>query len=191
MGLVHKRIEAIVIGGSAGSFPLVVNILKELPYNFPLPIFLALHRLKHVRTGFVEALSIKSKIEVVEPCDKDAIVKGKAFLAPSNYHLLIENKENFSLTIDEMIKFSRPSIDILLESAGIVYKQNLLGILLSGANTDGAYGMKAIHDNGGYTIVQQPEEATIRIMPDAAIKATEIDEVKAIQEIIDTLKRFR
>lgn len=191
MGLIHRKIKAIVIGGSAGSFPLVVSLLSQLDQNFPLPIFLGLHRLKHVRTGFVEALNIKSNIEVIEPMDKSAIVKGQAFLAPANYHLMVSNKNQFALSIDEMIKFSRPSIDVLLETSAMVYKDELLGILLSGANTDGAYGMKVIHDFGGFTIVQDPEEATIKTMPNAALKATKIDEVMKMQEIVDCLKRFR
>lgn len=190
MAIVHRRVKAVVIGGSAGSFPLVVKILSELGPKFPLPIFLGLHRLKHVRTGFVEALSIKSKLPVVEPLDKDEIVAGKAFLAPANYHLIINPDMKFSLSVDEMIKFSRPSIDILLESSALVYQENLLGILLSGANTDGAYGMRAIHDFGGQTIVQDPEEATIKTMPNSALQATEIDEIMKIDEIVNCLKRF-
>jgi two-component system chemotaxis response regulator CheB len=94
------------------------------------------------------------------------------------------------MSTTDLVKFSRPSIDVLLESAALSYGKDLLGILLSGANTDGAYGMKAIHDNGGYTIVQDPKEATIVTMPNSALDATEIDEVLYTDKIIEFLKKI-
>lgn len=182
--------KAVVIGGSAGSFQGVVKILSHLPKNFPLPIILCLHRLKHVRHGFVEALSIKSVMQVTEPCDKETIKKGSVYLAPSNYHLSVELGNNFSLSTEEMVNNSRPAIDITLNTCAYVYKEKLIGILLSGANRDGAMGMKMIKDRKGLTIVQEPSECMIDTMPKAALSATSIDMVLKIDQIIDFFKEL-
>lgn len=186
----HNQFKAIVIGGSAGSFQGVTRILSTLPDDFPLPIIMCLHRLKHVRNGFVEALSIKSIKPVNEPYDKEPIKKGRVYLAPANYHLSFELGNTFALATDEMVNNSRPAIDITLETAAYVYKQKLIGILLSGANRDGAMGMKKIKDRGGLTLVQDPQECMIDTMPAAAMKLTEIDYVLKIEEIITFLQEL-
>src|SRR5689334_25394808 len=147
----NSGFRAVVIGGSAGSFQGIVRILSALPSGFSLPIIMALHRLKHVRHGFVEALALKSNLPVIEPEDKETIRKSNVYLAPANYHLSVELGNNFSLSTEEMVNNSRPSIDITLASAAYVYRNKLVGILLSGANRDGALGMKAIHEKGGLT----------------------------------------
>ena len=144
------------------------RILSHVPDDFPLPIIMCLHRLKHVRNGFIEALSIKSIKDVIEPYDKESIKRGKVYLAPANYHLSIELGHYFSLSTEAMVNNSRPSIDITLETAAYTYKNKLIGILLSGANKDGALGMKKIADSGGFTVVQDPAECMIDTMPTAA-----------------------
>ena len=161
-----------------------------MPDNFPLPIIMCLHRLKHVRNGFVEALSIKSIAEVIEPYDKQPVKRGKVYLAPANYHMSIELGNYFSLSTEEMLNNSRPSIDITLNSASYVYKDKLIGILLSGANRDGGCGMKYIKDRGGLTIVQDPAECMIDTMPRAAMDQTKIDYVLKIDDIISFLKEL-
>jgi two-component system chemotaxis response regulator CheB len=186
----NNSFKAIVIGGSAGSFQGVVKILSNLPKNFPLPIILCLHRLKHVRHGFVEALSIKSIVQVTEPYDKESIKKGGVYLAPANYHMSVELGHNFALSTEEMVNNSRPAIDIRLGSCAYVYKEKLIGILLSGANRDGAIGMKSIKDRKGLTIVQEPSECMIETMPKAALSMTEIDHVLKVDQIIDFLKEL-
>ncbi len=186
----NNSYKAVVIGGSAGSFQGIVKILAQLPKGFPLPIIMALHRLKHVRNGFVEALSIKSVVQVVEPYDKEPIKKGGVYLAPSNYHLSVELGNHFSLSTEEMINNSRPAIDITLGTAAYVYKDKLIGILLSGANKDGGLGMKYIKDRGGLTIVQEPTECMIDTMPKAALSATQIDHVLRVDEIIQFFKEL-
>lgn len=183
----HNQYKAIVIGGSAGSFQVINKILNGLPPDFELPVIMCLHRLKHVRHGFVEALNIKSSITIEEPNDKDGIKRGRIYLAPSNYHLCIELGNAFSLSTEEMVNNSRPSIDITLETASYVYKNKLIGILLSGANRDGALGMKRIKDRGGLTIVQDPAECMIDTMPAAALKVTHIDHVLSAQQILELL----
>jgi two-component system chemotaxis response regulator CheB len=179
--------KAIVIGGSAGSFQGVTKILSAVPKDFSLPIILCLHRLKHVRNGFEEALSIKSSKPVNEPCDKENIKKGGVYLAPSNYHLAIELGNTFSLSTEEMINNSRPAIDVTLETASYVFRHKLIGILLSGANKDGALGMKMIKDRGGLTIVQEPSECMIETMPTSAMSITKIDYVLGVDQIIEFL----
>jgi two-component system chemotaxis response regulator CheB len=185
-----NKYKAIVIGGSAGSFQGITQILSSIPADFSLPIILCLHRLKHVRNGFVEALSIKSIKPVVEPYDKENIKRGKVYLAPANYHLSIELGNSIALSTEEMFNNSRPSIDITLETAAYNYRDKLIGILLSGANKDGALGMKRIKDRKGLTIIQDPEECMIDTMPTAAKKITEIDYTLKVQEIIQFLKEL-
>jgi len=186
----NNSYKAVVIGGSAGSFQGIVKILSQLPKNFPLPIIMCLHRLKHVRNGFVEALSIKSVVQVSEPYDKEPIKKGAVYLAPSNYHLSVELGNYFALSTEEMINNSRPAIDITLGTAAYVYRDKLIGILLSGANRDGGLGMKYIKDKGGLTLVQEPSECMIDTMPKAALSLTQIDHVMKVDQIVDFLKEL-
>ncbi len=187
---IHNRYKAVVIGGSAGSFQGVTRILSEIPPDFPLPVILCLHRLKHVRNGFIEALSIKSVKAVVEPYDKESIKRGKVYLAPANYHLSIELGHTFGLSTDVMVNNSRPSIDVTLETAAYVYKEKLIGILLSGANKDGAYGMRCVTERGGLTVVQEPSECMIDTMPAAALASTNIDYTLTVAEILKLLNEL-
>ena len=184
------RYKAIVIGGSAGSFQGIVKILSALPDTFDIPIIMCLHRLKHVRNGFVEALSLKSVPEIIEPYDKQSIKKGKVYLAPANYHLSVELGHYFSLSTEDMVNNSRPAIDLTFFSAAYAYRDKMIGILLSGANRDGGYGMKAVKDKGGLTIVQDPSECMIDTMPKAAIDLTNIDHIYSIDDIIGFLKNL-
>jgi two-component system, chemotaxis family, protein-glutamate methylesterase/glutaminase len=186
----NNSYKAVVIGGSAGSFQGVVKILSQLPKGFPLPIIMCLHRLKHVRNGFVEALSIKSISQVTEPNDKENIKKGGIYLAPANYHMSVELGNYFALSTEEMVNNSRPAIDITLGTSAFVFKEKLIGILLSGANRDGALGMKLIKDRGGMTIVQDPAECMIDTMPKAAQAVTKIDHVMRIDQIVEFLKEL-
>lgn len=181
------KYKAVVIGGSAGSFQPVTKILATIPKSFPLPIFLCLHRLKHVRHGFVEALSIKSNKPISEPLDKEIIKKGHVYLAPANYHLSLELGNSMSLSTEELYNNSRPAIDLTLETAAQAYGDKVIGILLSGANKDGAYGMMRIKQRGGLTIIQDPNESMINTMPTSAQARTRIDHVLTVDGIIDLL----
>jgi len=182
-----KSYKAIVIGGSAGSFQGITRILSSLPNDFDLPIIMCLHRLKHVRNGFVEALSIKSVKPVEEPCDKETIKKRKVYLAPANYHLMVELGNTFALSTDEMVNNSRPSIDVSFATAAYVYKSKLIGILLSGANRDGAMGIKKVKEWGGLTVVQDPKECMMPTMPNAALELSPVDYVLTVEGIIEFL----
>jgi two-component system chemotaxis response regulator CheB len=186
----NNAFKVVVIGGSAGSFQGITKILSQIPEDFELPIVLCLHRLKHVRNGFVEALSIKSTTPVLEPHDKESIKKRKVYLAPSNYHLSLELGNTFSLSTEPMVNNSRPAIDITLETAAYAYRNKVRGILLSGANRDGAMGMKKIKDKGGLTIVQDPSECMIDTMPTAALALTPVDYTLKIDQIIEFLNEL-
>ncbi len=183
--------KAVIIGGSAGSFQVITKILHSLPPNFPLPVLLSLHRLKHVRSGFVEALSIKSGIPVIEPYDKEPIKPGRAYLAPANYHMYIDLGNRIALSTEEPVNHSRPSIDLSFVTAAQAYRDKLIGIILSGANKDGAYGLKKIKDSGGLCIVQDPAECQVKTMTEASLKLTPVDHVLSTNDIITFLKKIK
>lgn len=182
-----KDIKVVVIGGSAGSFLVIAKILAELKPDFELPIFMCLHRLKNVNTGFEEALNIGSVKKVQEPRDKEVIKKGRIYLAPANYHMLAEIGNSITLSVDELYHFSRPSIDLTFDSFSYIYKNKMLGIILSGANSDGAEGMLKAHQRGAYTIVQEPEEAVVKTMVDSTLKLIKPNQILTTQQIIETL----
>ena len=176
--------KAVIVGGSAGSFQVVTRILNSIPREFPIPVLLCLHRLKHVRSGFVEALSLKSNIPVEEPYDKDSLKPGKAYLAPANYHMYLELANRVALSTEDTVNHSRPSIDLSFITAANAYR-------LSGANKDGAMGLKKVHDNGGITIVQDPEECEVKTMTQAALQLTKVDFVYTTDQIITYLRKLR
>lgn len=185
------KYKALVMGGSAGSFQGIVKILSELSPELNIPVFLSLHRLKHVREGFDEALAIKSVLPIVEPSDKENIKGGKIYLAPANYHMYIELGNTIALSTEEAVNHSRPSIDLTLKSAAYVYKNRLLAVLLSGANRDGALGMKEVVAQGGHTIVQDPADCQVSTMTEAAIQATKIKHIYKLDDIVQALKYIK
>jgi len=182
-----KDIQYIVIGGSAGSFRIVTDILDVLPKNYPYAVILVLHRLKHIKSGFVEALTSKSLLPVIEPKDKEKIDISKVYIVPANYHLYIQPDKTFALSTEEPINHSRPSIDITLSSAAFSLKEKMVGVMLSGANKDGAAGLKRVKESGGYAIVQDPEEAMVRTMPEAALLQSKTENILSSQKIIEFL----
>lgn len=182
--------KAVIIGGSAGSFQVVTRILNSLPKNFPVPVLLCLHRLKHVRSGFVEALSLKSNIPIVEPNDKDMLKPGTAYLAPANYHMYIELANRVALSCDDPVNHSRPSIDLSFITAANAYRDKLVGVILSGANKDGALGLKHVVDKGGLAIVQDPQECEVRTMTESSLKLTKVNHVYKTNEIINFLTKL-
>ncbi len=177
----------IVIGGSAGSFQVITKILGTLPKNYKPAVILVLHRLKHVRNGFVEALSLKSKLPIIEPEDKSPIRSGNVYLAPANYHLQIELGNFFALSAEEPVNHSRPSIDLSFETAAYAFKDKMAGIILSGANRDGAKGLQEIYNNGGATIIQDPEECQVKTMTLAAIERVPKAQILSVDSILDFL----
>ncbi|HNW56944.1 MAG TPA: chemotaxis protein CheB [Bacteroidales bacterium] len=181
----NRNIKIVVIGGSAGSFDVVKKILCSVPKEFSLPVVLCLHRLRDVRNGFVESLNIDSKISVKEPLDKEQIKPGFVYLSPSNYHLLIEPGRYFALSTEAERNYSRPSLDITFESAGYSFRENMAGIILSGANTDGAKGLFSAFQDGAFSIIQDPQNAQFSIMPGEVLKYFKPHKVLTCEEIID------
>ena len=185
------KYKAVIIGGSAGSFQVVTKILSSLSDKFPLPVLLCLHRLKHVRSGFVEALMLKSNIPIEEPTDKETLKPGRAYLAPANYHMFLELPNRIALSTDEPVNHSRPAIDLSFLTAANAYRDKLIGIILSGANRDGALGLKSVADKGGVTIVQDPNDCEVRIMTESAMKLTSVDHVLNTDQIIRFLLKLK
>ena len=179
------KINALAIGGSAGSFQLIINLLKVLPEDLSIPVFLCLHRLKNVRKGFGETLAGMSALPLYEPFDKEEIKPGNLYLAPANYHMLIENDQMIALSVDDPVEYSRPAIDLCFITAAEVYRQGLVAVLLSGANQDGTQGMAAVDRMGGITIVQDPADCEIPTMCESAIQLTIPDRILTIREILE------
>ncbi len=186
----NNNFKVIVIGGSAGSFSVLSDMLSRINPDFKIPIVLSLHRLKHVRSGLVEGLSLNSVINVIEPNDKEKLRPNTVFLAPSNYHLFLELDGTITLSTEESHIHSRPSIDHTLTSTAYAFRDKVLGILLTGANVDGAEGLKKIQDYKGTTIVQDPATCEIDTMPKAALRIFEPDYIMSPNEIIEFLNKL-
>ncbi len=175
--------QAIVIGVSSGGMSALKIIFSVLPANFCLPIIIVQHLGSHSDSQWIKILDSKSLLQIKEADEKEKIKKGTIYIAPPNYHLLIEKNKTFSLTIDERVNFARPSIDVLFESAAEAYKDSLIGIILTGANHDGAKGLKSIKDHGGLAVIQDPETAESAYMPRSAIAAVTPDYLGSIEGI--------
>jgi two-component system, chemotaxis family, protein-glutamate methylesterase/glutaminase len=178
-----QRAEAIVIGASAGALEALSAILPTLPEAYRLPIMVVVHLPPGKRSIMAELFQLKCRIKVHEAEDKEPLCAGTAYFAPPDYHVLVETERSLSLSTEEPVLFSRPSIDVLFESAADVYGPALIGIVLTGANEDGAKGLKAIFDLGGTTIVQSPAGAFATAMPEAAIAACPGARILSLEEI--------
>jgi len=175
--------EAVVIGSSAGGLNALKTLFRGLDRNFKLPVIMVQHISPDSENYMVHILNDLKKIPVKEADEKERPVPGTAYMAPPNYHLLIEPDRTFTLTVDERVNYARPSIDVLFETAAEAYKDTLIGIILTGANNDGSRGLKKIRDFGGLTIVQDPETAEVDSMPRAAIQAAHPHHTIALEEI--------
>ena len=183
-----RKWDAIVIGGSAGSLRALSEILPALPKGFALPILVVVHLPPDKKSVLAEVLQDKSLLTVREAEDKEPIVDGVVYLAPPDYHLLVEENRHMALSFDEPLLFSRPSIDVLFESAVDVYGDRLIGIILSGANNDGAFGLKRVAEAGGLTLVQASTEAHASTMPLAALEECPEAQVMSASQIANFLK---
>jgi two-component system chemotaxis response regulator CheB len=181
------RYEAVVIGVSAGGIEALKVILAPLPASFPLPITIVQHRDERPDGFLAEYLNRLSGVSVSEAEDKEPLRAGHAYLAPAGYHLLIESDRTFSLSVDPRVNYSCPSIDVLFESAADAFAESLIGIVLTGANADGARGLKAIKARGGLAIVQNPQTAQAAAMPRAALEATAVDYLVDLPQIAPLL----
>lgn len=182
--------EAFVIGGSAGSLDVLLKILPELQPALSFPIILVLHRKPGKDNLLANLLQSRTKLHVKEAEEKEKILASTVYIAPPNYHLLIEKDRTFSLDASEKVNFSRPSIDVTFEMASEVYGENLACLLLSGSNNDGTFGLQTTKNKGGKTAVQNPESAISSPMPENAIKNAEIDRILEIEEIPDYINQL-
>ena len=162
--------DAIVIGGSAGGVDALRALLPALPAGLGVPVLVVLHVAAETKTAWPVVLHA-TQLSVREAEDKDVVEAATIYLAPPNYHLLVGAGGRLSLSVDARVQFARPSIDVLFESAAHAYADRLLGIVLSGANADGAAGLAQIARAGGHTWVQSPETAAARFMPESALGA--------------------
>ncbi len=162
---------AVIIGASAGALDALSLILPRLGPDFPLPIVVVVHIPPDRRSVLAAIFDAKCRLRAVEAEDKEPLEAGVIYFAPPDYHLLIEDRDTIALSNEDQVLFSRPSIDVAFESAAEVWGDGLIGIVLTGANQDGALGLKAIAAAGGTAIVQEPREAYSRAMPEAAIDA--------------------
>ena len=166
-------------------------ILTDLPADYGLPIIVVLHLPEDRESKLSELFAHWVNMPVKEARDKDQIAAGTLYFASSGYHLSAEADHSFSLSCEEPVFYSRPSIDVLMESAAHVYEKNLLGILLTGANQDGADGLTYIAKHGGNTVVQDPREAQIPTMPNAALAQMQPDLILPLYEIHQLLLRLK
>ena len=183
MALQGRQFEAVVIGASAGGVNALMQVLPALPRGYRLPIVVVLHVRSGRQNQLVEVFQQRVQLPVREAGDKEDVIPGTLYFAPAGYHLLLESERSFSLSCDAPLHFARPAIDITMESAADVYGASLAGILLTGANEDGAQGMAAIGRAGGLTVVQDPEEANVGVMPLEAIRVRPPDLVLPLEQI--------
>ena len=182
--------KAIVIGTSAGGLNALKKILENLPADFKIPILIVQHLSANTSNFWIDSLNRKSNITVKEGEDKESIQNFHAYIAPPDYHMMINYDETLSLSKDEKVNFSRPSIDVLFESAADVYHNELIGIVLTGSNMDGSSGIQFIKNKGGIAIVQKPEMAEYKEMPLYALKKVKPDHVLDLSQITSLLIEF-
>ena len=177
------KYEAIVIGVSSGGVIALNTILRHLPSDFALSIIIVRHQHPHSDDFLARFLDARCSLTVKQADEKEIIMPGKIYIAPPNYHLLIEEDKTFSLSTNKHIHFARPSIDVLFETAANAFNNRLVGIILTGANDDGSHGLKKIKESGGLTIVQDPDTAEVNTMPKAAIASTKVDYILPLEKI--------
>lgn len=176
-------LQAVVIGASAGALDALSQLLPGLPADYGLPLLVVVHLPPGKDSLLAGILASKCRMKVKEAEDKEEIMAGTIYTAPPDYHLLVEKGATLSLSSEEEVNFSRPSIDVLFETAADAYGSKVAGIVLTGANNDGAAGLRAIAATGGVAIVQQPDQAFASLMPQAALAACPTAQVMSLDKI--------
>ena len=187
----QTRPEAVVIGASAGGVEALSAILPALPEDYPLPIMVVIHLPPDRRSMMADLFAQKCRLRVVEAEDKTQIEPRTVYFAPPDYHLLVETDKRLSLSSEEPVLFSRPSIDVLFETAADAYGPSLIGVILTGASSDGANGLKTVAKAGGTALVQSPELALAQAMPEAALALVPDAATLAPAAIADYLVKAR
>jgi two-component system, chemotaxis family, protein-glutamate methylesterase/glutaminase len=167
----ETNVEAIVIGASAGAVDALAEILPEFPKHFSLPVIVVVHLREDRDSALVDLFRRRCVVDVWEAEDKMPVAAGAVYFAPPDYHLLVDAERWFALSVDPPVHYSRPSIDVLFQSAADAFGRGLVGVVLTGANSDGAQGLRSIVDAGGIALVQDPAEAYAPRMPQAAMDA--------------------
>ena len=179
----------VCIGASWGGVDALREVLTRLPADLPASLCIVLHRAEHDGiTGLARALGRGTPVTVCEPDDKQPLKTGTAYIAPAGYHLQVDDG-HVSLSMEERVRWARPSIDVLFESVAIARCEDAIVVVLTGANDDGARGARAVHDAGGTVLVQDPDEAERREMPDATLAMTEVDAVLPLRDIAGEIVR--
>ena len=186
--------QIVVIGGSLGGAQAVQTLLRDLPDEFPLPMVIVLHRSKTSDEMLISILQKATSLPVIEAEEKEVIVPGRVYLAPADYHLLVEQNNpaehgSLALSTEAPVLLARPSIDVLFQSAAETYARRVIGVILTGASQDGAEGLAAITAHGGMTVVQDPSTAESAIMPAAAIAAGAVKHIVPLSEISSLVTR--
>jgi two-component system chemotaxis response regulator CheB len=184
----RDRIDAVVIGASAGGVEALSEILPALPASLRPALLIVLHLPRERPSLLVEIFENRCALPVREADDKEPVEPGTVYFAPPDYHMLVEKSRQIALSTDEPVHYSRPAIDVLFESAADVYADRLLGIILTGANADGAAGLHAVHRAGGVTVVQRPDSAKVPLMVVSALQRNPADFVLSLAEIAALLK---
>jgi two-component system, chemotaxis family, protein-glutamate methylesterase/glutaminase len=182
-GWPDRPLGAVVIGASAGGVEALGVLLPALPVRLAAPVFVVLHLPRERPSRLVDIFTQRCALPVREAQDKEPALPGTVYFAPPDYHLLLEAGPQMALSADEPVHFSRPSIDVLFESAADLYREHLLGLVLTGANRDGASGLHAVYRAGGITVVQRPESAKARLMPAAAMQQGPVHFVLTLERI--------
>lgn len=180
-------LELIVIGTSLGGLQALSQLLSSLPRSLPVPLAVVQHRGTGMDGTLASLLSHRSTLPVTEAEDKMMLAAGQVYLAPADYHLLIEERSVVALSTDPPVRFARPSIDVLFESAAAVYGDRVIGVVLTGASADGAQGLRAIAARGGLAVVEDPATAEASAMPAAALAATPTATVLPLKRMADYL----
>jgi two-component system chemotaxis response regulator CheB len=187
-----ETIKLIVIGGSAGSLQVLLTLLPGIPFDFPIPMLVVLHRTNQFESALEDILQSRTSLVIREAEEKENPLAGTVYLAPPDYHVLIEKDGSFSLDNSELVHFSRPSIDVSFKSAADVYGDRLVCILLSGGNADGAEGLAYVKERNGVTVVQDPSDALAPFMPQFALRlaapGTPVDRVLTGKKIGDFIR---
>lgn len=186
----ERPVDAVVIGASAGGLAALSALVSGLPKAYRLPLLMVQHVPPTGPTQLVEIFQRKTELAVKEAGDKEPVLGGTLYFAAPGYHLLVEADLSLSLSQDDAMHFSRPSIDVLFESAADVWGERVAGILLTGANEDGAAGLEAIQQAGGLTIVQDPGEAEVPAMPLAALQRFAPDYILPLRDIHRLLREL-
>ena len=184
---IDRRVDAIVIGTSAGGVEALSVLLPALPAGLRSPVFIVQHLPRDRPSRLVEIFAPRCVLPVREPDDKEPVEAGTVYFAPPDYHLLLDPGPMVSLSVDEAVHFSRPSIDVLFESASEVYGDGLLAIILTGASKDGALGLDAVRRARGTTVVQQPDTALVPLMTEEALNRGPVDFVLPLEAIAGLL----